>query len=372
MGYNFQLPVITALTPDQQTVLNEPNAIAVTGGPGTGKSVIGLWRHIRNYDTGTRKSLLVTYTKSLERFLKETCRSINAKAAEHVNRTYHWTNHPVSGYDEIIVDEAQDVELSRYDILNNYCNNVSYTTDDNQILYPQQCSYKEDLQRKFNNREFTLYSNFRNTKEISRFVRSVFPDQIRDDGFRSGQKPQLINIGYDTDLQFEAIVGIINSYPEATHNIVVLAPFQNSVTDLFNGLRNRGVNCSMYVNEQQVLNAIERIHVTTFKSCKGLEFDTVIIPNIHSYNFWNNHESDLVNDEDFYVVFTRSKNNIFLLNNSHPYYEDENLEFLETAINHGTVDVEDFVSNGGNSTPPPQRTNNNYAPNIEEEDDLPF
>jgi hypothetical protein len=109
MAYNFQLPIITDLTPDQQTVLNFPGAVAVSGGPGTGKSVIGLWRHIRNYDTGTKRSLLVTYTKSLERFLKETCRTINADAATNVDRTYRWSNNPSRGFTEIIVDEAQDV-----------------------------------------------------------------------------------------------------------------------------------------------------------------------------------------------------------------------------------------------------------------------
>ena len=135
MGYNFQLPLITDLTIDQQAVLNEPNAIAVSGGPGTGKSVVGLWRHIRNYDTGSRKSLLLTYTKSLERFLAETCRTKNAAASNNVNRTYWWKQHLARpGYDEIIIDEAQDVSLDTYDFLKRYASAISYTTDDNQIL----------------------------------------------------------------------------------------------------------------------------------------------------------------------------------------------------------------------------------------------
>ena len=370
MPYNFQLPIITDLTPDQQTVLNHAGAVAVSGGPGTGKSVIGLWRHIRNYDTGSTRSLLVTYTKSLERFLKETCRTINVDAANNVDRTYRWTNNPTNGYTEIIVDEAQDVELAKYDILRNYCQSISYTTDDNQILFPERCSKKVDLQNKFNNREFTLHTNFRNTREISRFVRTVFPDQIRQDGNRTGQKPQLIHIGNDDDLQIDAIIGIINNFSEATHNIVVLAPYQSGVQTLHTALQDKGVACTMFSSEKQVLNTIDRVHVTTFKSCKGLEFDTVIIPNIHSYNFWKNNEYNIVNDEDLYVVLTRSKSNIFLLNNSHSYYEAENLAFLQIALQHGTLEEEHYVADNTNVITP-SRPNINPN-NVVEDDDLPF
>ena len=47
-GYYFNLPQITDLTTVQQVALDEPNPIAISGGPGTGKSVVSLWRHISN------------------------------------------------------------------------------------------------------------------------------------------------------------------------------------------------------------------------------------------------------------------------------------------------------------------------------------
>ena len=125
MGYNFQLPLFTDLTADQRTVLNHPDAVAVSGGPGTGKSVIGLWKHIRNYDTGNARSLLLTYTVSLERFLTETCKIENSEAGNNVSRTYLWTSgNNQSNYDEIIVDEAQDVEASKYDVLRRFAKMV--------------------------------------------------------------------------------------------------------------------------------------------------------------------------------------------------------------------------------------------------------
>lgn len=343
MAYNFQLPLITDLTIDQQAVLNEPSAIAVSGGPGTGKSVVGLWRHIRNYDTGKRKSLLLTYTKSLERFLAETCKTKNAAASNNVNRTYWWKEHLAStGYDEIIVDEAQDVSLATYDFLKRYASSISYTTDDNQILYPENCSYASDLQNKFRNRSFTLSTNFRNTSQITRFVRSIQPDKVIQDGIKTGPIPQLIHIGNDEDKQLGAILDIISTYSDPSHNIAILDPFTSKVNSIYDKLKSKGINCTKFVNEQDQLNSIERVHVTTFKSCKGLEFNTVIVPNMHSYNFWLNQHSDIVSEKDIYVVLTRSRNNVFLMNNSHPYYEDQNLQFLQLAINRGTLEEEEF------------------------------
>ncbi len=95
MAYFFKLPPITDLTIGQQAALNETNAIAISGGPGTGKSVVCLWRHIRNknYSTDSNQSLLLTYTKTLETYLAASATSENKKAGDAVNRTYWWTTH---------------------------------------------------------------------------------------------------------------------------------------------------------------------------------------------------------------------------------------------------------------------------------------
>ena len=53
-GYYFNLPQITQLTIPQQAALNETKQIALSGGPGTGKSVVSLWRHISNYQKGIK------------------------------------------------------------------------------------------------------------------------------------------------------------------------------------------------------------------------------------------------------------------------------------------------------------------------------
>ena len=83
--YYFNLPPITTLTIPQQAALDDPAQIALSGGPGTGKSVVSVWRHISNHMSNpAKKSLLLTYTTTLKEYLKACCRSQNEDAAKMV------------------------------------------------------------------------------------------------------------------------------------------------------------------------------------------------------------------------------------------------------------------------------------------------
>lgn len=123
-GYYFNLPQITDLTTVQQVALDEPNPIAISGGPGTGKSVVSLWRHISNYmDSSTnnqshtrprKKSLLLTFTTTLTQYLTGCCRTISPAAADNVRTSVKGKPRSSEHWDEIIIDEAQDLPTSYY------------------------------------------------------------------------------------------------------------------------------------------------------------------------------------------------------------------------------------------------------------------
>ncbi|MCK0179688.1 DUF2075 domain-containing protein [Flavobacteriaceae bacterium S0862] len=363
MAYYFRLPVLTDLTIEQQAVLNEPNAIAVSGGPGTGKSVVSLWRHIQNHGMGRRHSLLLTYTVSLESYLASSASSENPTAGINVNRTYWWTtNEATEEYDEIIIDEAQDVSRYRYEQIHGLTSMVSYTADDNQILYPSRATTEAQLQELFNNPRFTLHANYRNTNEVVRFVRSLFPQTIISNGQSSGPKPQLICSDGINDNQTQIIKDVIDTFQSNTHNIAVLVPLENHVHHWHHELQNSGYTCSMYVNTEEEMNTIENIHVTTYKSCKGLEFDTVIIPNFNKYqDFINNLY--VVTEKDYYVVFTRTRRNLILIDHRPTVNGNSSIPFIQNQITNGIVEVDkNYLTN---TTPPIRRI-------IEDHDDLPF
>lgn len=330
-GYYFNLPPITQLTIPQQAAVNETRPIALSGGPGTGKSVVSLWRHISNYQQG-KNSLLLTYTTTLKEYLKSCCRTQNLNAARNVGTSYR--NRPCQKWSEIIIDEAQDIENSYYDDIKKY-GNVSYGADDSQILYPSHSSTQADLRNILpSNVPYVLNKNFRNTQRIMKFARQAFPDAVIPQNIidslsgNVGELPVLL-ISNNSYKQNDAIVQIINSFRADDHNIAILVPFKKEVSGLgvsnknnvlyFEDLlKSKSINYSVYYEDEvrfpNGCEGISNLHLTTFKSAKGLEFDTVIIPNFDLFS--KVCEDSYVNDwQDFYVACTRARSNLYLISN---------------------------------------------------------
>ncbi len=343
MAYFFKLPVITDLTTGQQAALNEPNAIAISGGPGTGKSVVSLWRHIRNYGLGNKKSLLLTYTKTLERYLASSALSESALAGKAVDRTYDWSYNRATNYDEIIIDEAQDVEESIYKKIKKYSNNVSYGADDKQIVYQKKCTTETQLRNIFPaNNNYPLDENFRNSYEIMQFTRALFPNKLISQHTintllqenRRGNKPIMLITNNDLEKQKKAIIDIINQFKSDTHNIAILLPLQKHVTAFYEFINQSGILCSKFISEDDELVVIENIHITTFKSSKGTEYDTVIIPNFQNYE-WNIANLTLapITENDYYVALTRARRNLYLISSSP-------IPFLQSELQKTTYQTE--------------------------------
>lgn len=345
MAYFFKLPPITDLTPEQQSALNDPNPIAISGGPGTGKSVVSLWRHIRNYATNNSKSLLLTYTKTLEAYLSASAKSeadnvtnSNEKqrileSSKNVDRTYWWLTHKKTPYEEIIVDEAQDVKLKNYDNLKEYSTSLSYGADPGQSIYLTQDELNElnkGLKLLFPNSEYMLSENFRNTKQIVQFIKSIFPNKLISPSKEDGLKPQLILSNGKMDNQKKAIIELINQLKSDTHNIVVLLPLKEHVKMYYNFISSQKLLCSQYYDGLP-FKGIENVHITTFKSCKGTEFHTVIIPGFDKMEEII-ASKDVVEKEDYYVAMTRARNNLYLFASNKPsFLSKASLELCEIS-----------------------------------------
>lgn len=325
--YYFNLPPITQLTIDQQAALNETNAIALSGGPGTGKSVVSLWRHISNHQRN-KQSQLLTYTTTLAMYLRMCSKSQNKKASENVDSSYSWLN-KASKRDEIIVDEAQDLPSSYYERLIKYSSVISYGADDAQILYPDNSTTQSQLKTIFpSNRNYQLSRNFRSTQRIMQFAKAAFIDAyipsstIANLSNNVGELPIMLISGgnkldMSNDKQDAAIINIIRTFTGETHNIAILLPWKNQVREFYNKI-NGTYPCSRYYEDRNDFpngcGPISNIHITTFKSSKGLEFDTVIIPNFDK--MFDNIPAHLpLKWQDFYVAVTRARSNLYLIVN---------------------------------------------------------
>lgn len=328
MPYYFNLPLVTELTPDQQMAVDEPNPLALSGGPGTGKSVVCLWRHIRNHSTGVSNSLLLTYTKTLEHYLRASAQTQDEDSSQHIDRVFWWITHNATSYDEIIIDEGQDVNKEKFSRFLNYTEKLTFGADERQSMYLS----NEDLNELLNwfntdqcfndNVRITLNRNFRNSKEILLFTRSVFPNFLIPHntiaGARAtGLKPIMkLDLGWGAENQIDEIISIINDFNSDTHNIAVLVPFTNQVENFYSLINNEidtNIEVTMYQNEHEEFTGLSGVHITTFKSSKGTEFDTVIIPEFDSYSWNLTNRPNVVAENDYYVAFTRAKTNLFLL-----------------------------------------------------------
>jgi superfamily I DNA/RNA helicase len=338
MPYFFRLPLLPDLTIAQQSVLNETEPVSISGGPGTGKSVVSLWRHMQHHGIGHTRSILLTYTNTLSTYLASAARSTNPQAANAVFKTLTWLNYHAAGCDEIIVDEAQDLPQATYQQLIGYTEQVSYGADDQQSLYAGQQCNEQELKALFpNNEPFKLDENFRNTYEIMLFVKATLPgkliypatmEMLRER--RRGPKPRMVVSRAGVGRNRTVLLDVIRQFVGETHNIAVLVPFGGQVTAYSGMITNAGIACSSYRNEDQYLAQIENVHVTTFASSKGTEFDTVIIPDFQDFRE-NMQTKYAATENHYYVALTRARTNLFLISDTLPVEIDSTTFEIDTV-----------------------------------------
>lgn len=337
--YYFRLPAYEELNTTQRAAVADNNPIALSGGPGTGKSIVSLWRHILNYSLESPiKSQLITHTKSLAYYLRNTCAEVSEEAANFIDSSKHWAYYDgFTKRDEIIHDEAQDLPLQYNLNLRNNSAKISYGADNQQLITPGSikpdgtfnlavCSPESSLRDNFNNSLYQLNNNYRNPKRIMLLAKKLFniadiPSEIIDSCKTIGEFPRLLITNNDRTKLENTVFNIVNQYKnDEAINIAILVPFGNpnrnateTATALyyFDLLQRKGIGCSYYTNRLVSKLQINNIHITTFKSAKGLEFDVVIIPDFHLYN----RTFDVVNWRDYYVGVTRTRSNLYLISN---------------------------------------------------------
>lgn len=399
--FRFKLPTESMLTAKQKLAIKHNEPIAITGAAGSGKSVVLMWRHILNYSNARNKSILLTYTKSLHYYLKDSIISyandakINNekiannifKAGEIIELANSWKGQE---YDEILIDEAQDIpeyctitkiiqiknnwgkwldnfnkdieiiknysvndtktklkikdEIIKLNIwilssenkrIQHYANNsiryicrfskkISYCADNTQILYPEKgCTEKKLNEIIQNHKKIRLHENFRNTYKILNFVKYALPfniphsilDRLKENN--KGSEPIFFFVE-NKDKQFEILVKLIEQFNDGSTSIAVLSPHIAEVNSIKYYLQKinksklkEEINFSKYTNTEKDFIGIDFVHLTTYKSAKGLEFDVVIMP--YFDNFFKIGKEKILTNEDFYVAFTRAKKNLFLI-----------------------------------------------------------
>ena len=257
-------------------------------------------------------------------------------AANNVDSSINWKSRNAGNRAEIIHDEAQDLPKAFNESLLQYSNKVSYGADDQQLnrgnaknadgSYNLNICSPEAVLRIIHplNSLHTLSRNYRNSKRILQFAKAILtrasiPYEIINSCSTVGEYPRLIISRNQLQIN-QSIIQIVSQFANnETINIGILVPLENqnyfagetaTARYYYNLLNNSNIECSIYTQEYHGNLDIKNIHVTTFKSAKGLEFDVVIIPDFHLVT---ENRLTIVDWKDFYVGITRTKSNLFLL-----------------------------------------------------------
>ncbi|MBS9783922.1 DUF2075 domain-containing protein [Candidatus Gracilibacteria bacterium] len=314
----------------------EKNLI-VEGTPGTGKTVVALHRYFElkkqnkeclflcfnrllkefiqknsyysKYDINTFDGFIYKYKKS-EKFIT----SMDSEEIEKIFSNIIKERGNIE-YNSIIIDEAQDLTLSILENLHILTKTLCFCLDERQTLGDASGKHQEyiTIDAIYNTfpgiTKINLTRNFRNSKEIYEWAANKFMK-----GNESATDPQLTkNAPHIEDSTSEFITGknTIESQGEAICQILkelpnnktcgILVPDTDTVKSISKYLTQQGIKHGSYISgKREQTDYFQNIFIANHFTCKGLEFDWVIVLVNKTTN------TDYIN-ERYYVLSTRAK-----------------------------------------------------------------
>jgi DNA helicase IV len=334
----FQFFLPTKLTRIQRRAVDSREPIFLNGVPGTGKTVVSI-RRLQNATSLGKKAIIFTYGKLLKKTIEEKL----GNSAMPVRNIHAWMWHEAQprgdqrtyqeltddtnladsvqrikssgiSFDEILVDEGQDLSINTYKLLREITPSLSISADNaQQINNREEATSEEEITSIFPNLiKFELDEIFRSAYELYRFAIQFVPYNARANNpelleklknNNSGADKPLVYLENNLDGMFQSVRDIIDENP--TDNIGILFEQIVHVEHFANNL-SKDYELSTYHSIQRVVpSELNNIIITTFKSAKGIEFDIVIIP------YFPDGAKNI--QEEYYVGVTRAKYQVHFL-----------------------------------------------------------
>lgn len=400
--FKFRLPPIGDLTLSQRLAYTPRDSILITGGPGSGKTVVSIFRYLRQIGEGQRP-MFFTFNRTLMASIrgtlrqradvllpdldKETTENLVMETVSSISEWY-WnlfravlkeedTDSLQYNFNKFVekrggmkfpglfIDEAQDIEPKIIGSAYLIGQIVSCGADRAQDLQGHYIEPADEMIFKLLNdhdvtRRQGLSRNFRNTREIFKFARQFVPEDIAVQEINlieldDGDKPEIYQL--DRDQQFALILRIVEDNPNSNIGILVhTGPQINLLKHFFesnnyrcDGRAAQNKSFSYYKHRMPdddklyMETRLQTPFILTFDSCKGLEFDIVIMPMFEKADWAlespkrkKDGTTDYLADgtpkfyssrNHYYVAATRARRSLFLMYEQKPsilsFYKEE-------------------------------------------------
>lgn len=307
----------------------------VTGRPGSGKTTISVLRAVFLHNQPDKKVLLLTFQNLLVTSLRN---SVPVDMRLNINTFNSWAWGRTNGliinkdtsiehltqllraqgerYYEIIIDEAQDLPSCVFQPLFAITDRLTIGADTGQRVHQEGTTadeIEEIIGQDHDIHDVELQYNYRNFFEIYDFARQFVSHMPFANGTLlldsmpkgKGSLPEVIQ----TTDEIQTALNLLDNH--AGENVAVLFERIKQVDTFSEALIKRGVKHTKWHSnvEKSVLNSVESVVVTTYKSAKGLEFQAVIMPHAE---LLRPTVGDFFNPEHCYVGCTRATQRLYL------------------------------------------------------------
>jgi len=324
------------LDDNQLIVLNKKvtKAVVVRGCAGSGKSLIALHRVKQIQEENIGSFYFILFTKTLKQYMKDGIRELDLKD-DRIIHFHQWKYQNMPSADFIIVDEIQD--FSREDIMlfqSKANKSLSVFGDTAQQIYRFRIENPLSMDdiaslTKISSNELSM--NYRLPKKIARLAEYIsdIDDELevrcKDEGVNLPKILKFNSLDEELDKIIELIKG--NSFEDVGIFFQTNADVKNA-KEYFN---NNGLTVEAKYNESMDLNFSNNLpKLTTYHSSKGLQFETVFIPNCE--NLYSDKQSAL------YVAITRSYRDLFIMHSGNLSFFFDNVptNLYETSLESKT------------------------------------
>ena len=337
----FKMPNSGDFSEEQLDIINLPpkKDWVIKGAPGTGKTVMAIYRAGQVSQNTNKPVLMLVYNNPLMRFLST---AIKGNYYRNVQvQTYHqWVNDIYSEYSlgtipreggdhnwaaiasdlsrigktytHFIIDEAQDFPIELLKILKKLSDHMTCFIDPNQAIEIGKTDTYEAIKALCVESPYKLTKNFRNTKPIRDLSALFCKDGEPAPSDIPGKKPVIIKCASgDFDDQNRKMVDIIKRNKEKSIGIIVNPKALNNTYNSLRKLLPSDVIVQMH--KTNTPNRIDfdklGVKILSYGTMKGLEFDVVLLPMFDKIEM---RDGGTVDANRVYVAVSRPVNELYL------------------------------------------------------------